>query len=429
MTISGYNSKTGAVSLSGKYVPYSKGFYTLYNDPNIVSSSNPYPEYAIEGNQIISSVAPGSHMVQVSTSTNAFVSNQSNVTFDGFNVSGYGAGDGRAFYLAGGQNVNVTNNTLSNIATHNGYGFGAINANGVSNLIVSGNTVGPNIANGAGIVDELGINDLVSNNTINGTGWTGIVENDDVNSSVVGNRITNEMGIHATGIIAFDCNGVAQQSQNVSITNNQIDGGSSGICIEGNVALASPAVNPDNYTIAYNVITNQTSVGVADWGKTNTASIYGNIVTTTPAAAGALILSPTSEGVSVYDNILQGFPAGIPGQTADTYSDNVSLTPSDANLPMSGGNTANAALCSILQQALASPGVLPASIGSILAPAGGPIGIDFSATMAGALAGAIGRAKSSSSSSVGFLSPAPLFSQSPTLVATSTTGHGGNGGE
>ena len=125
LTVTGYNPKTNALSLSGAFNPPSSNTsFTLYNDADLVGSSNPYPEYAIEGNQIIAAVTPGVHTVSVSTSPWAFRSaNQSNVTFNGFNISGYGAGDGRAVYLNGGQNIQITNNTISNIATHNSYGL------------------------------------------------------------------------------------------------------------------------------------------------------------------------------------------------------------------------------------------------------------------------------------------------------------------
>jgi hypothetical protein len=79
-----------------------------------VSSSNPYPEFAVEGNQIIAAVAPGSHAVSVSTSPFAFHgTNKSYVTFDGFNISGYGAGDGRGIEVFGSQNIQITNNTVT----------------------------------------------------------------------------------------------------------------------------------------------------------------------------------------------------------------------------------------------------------------------------------------------------------------------------
>ena len=71
-----------------------------------------------------------------------------------------------------------------------------------------------------------------------------------------------------------------------------------------------------------------------------------------------------------------------------TFSNNVALTSqylfSDVNNTASFGvnNTVDTALASILQQSLASPGVLPASISSILRPTGsGAIGIDYSTSL------------------------------------------------
>ena len=123
MTVTGFNG-TNSLTLSGSYVAPPTGFsYTLLNDPNVASASNPYPEYAIEGNQIIAAVTPGVHTVAISTSKLAFfTSGKSNVTFDGFNISGYGAGDGRGIDAQNVQNIQITNNTFSNLATRSGYG-------------------------------------------------------------------------------------------------------------------------------------------------------------------------------------------------------------------------------------------------------------------------------------------------------------------
>jgi hypothetical protein len=377
LTVTGYNPATNALSLSGAFSPPASGAsFSLYNDADLVSSSNPYPEYAIEGNQIIAAVTPGLHTVSVSTSPSAFRSSQSNVTVNGFNISGYGAGDGRAVYLSGGQNIQITNDTLSNIAAHDGYGFAAIDATAVNNLTVSGDSVGPNIAYGAAIYAANGTNDIITNNTINSPGWTGIIAFNEVNTSISSNRISNTNGVHANGIIAFDTANVPQQSQNVSITNNQIVGGDGGIAIEGDPALSGPSATPNNFTIAYNVVTNQTTYGVADWGKTNTANIYGNILLNIPSANdGSLVLNPTSNNISISNNILEDYeyinPKSPPA--ADIFSNNVALTTQFLqNTPIGGvvnfgtNNTVNAALASVLAQGLASAGGLPSSIGSIL---------------------------------------------------------------
>ena len=379
LTVTGYNAQTGALSLSGAFSPPSSGSsFTLYNDADLVNSST----YAIEGNQIIAAVQPGQATVSVSTSPWAFrATNQSNLTIQGFDVSGYGDGDGRAIYVYGGQNEQILNNTLSNIATHANYGFGAINVYGADNLTVSGNSVA-NITYGAGITDSAGTNTVVTNNTIDSPGWTGIVAFDDVNTSISGNRISNTYGVHANGIIAFSINTTStQQSQNVSITNNQIENGGGGIAIEGDPSLPGPSATPDNFTIAYNVVTGQ-PYGVADWGNTNTANIYGNILLTTGGSA-ALRLKNTSENVSIYDNILEAYPYIDPANppAADTLSNNVALTTNFLPGGVVGfgtNNTVDAALGSVLQQALGSPGVLPSSIGSILTPAQpGQIGLDW----------------------------------------------------
>jgi hypothetical protein len=88
-TVTGFNPATNAQSVSGGFVmPPTQPNYNIYNDPALVSASNPYPEYAVEGNQIIAAVAPGLHTVSVSTAQFGLrATNKSNVTFDGFNIS------------------------------------------------------------------------------------------------------------------------------------------------------------------------------------------------------------------------------------------------------------------------------------------------------------------------------------------------------
>ena len=391
MSVTGFNAKTDTLSLSGSYQAPSSGFsYTLLNDPNSVSASNPYSEYGIEGNQIIAAVTPGAHTVSVSTAGSGYgfqAGGKSNITIDGFDISGYGGSDGcgMGIHLVNGQNIQVTNNTLSNIYTHTGYGYSALEASGVSNVTISGNTVGPNI-HGAGIAANSSTNASVIGNTITSPGWTGIVAFDDVNTAISQNRISNTFGVHASGIIAFDTN-TTQQSQNVSITNNQIENGNGGIFIEGDPARSGPSATPNNFTIAYNVITNQAGDGIGDWGKTNTANIYGNILMNT----APVNVIGNSENISWYDNIFQAYPYINPTSppAGNTFSNNVALTAkylqTDVNntAPFGVNNTVNTALASILQQALGTPGVLPTSIGSILRPAGsGAIGIDYSTSLA-----------------------------------------------
>ena len=395
LTVTGYNSATNSLSLSGGFSPpASNSAFTLYNNSALVSSSNAYPEYAVEGNQIVAAVTPGAHTVSVSTAPYGLrETDQSNVTLTGFDLSGYGDGNGRAVWLSGGQNVDVTNNTLSNDAEHFGYGLSPIWANEVNDLTVSGNSVGPNIANGAGITVDNGTNDVVSSNTINSPGWSGIVAFDEVDTSIADNAISNAYGVHANGIIAFDNNTTkgSQQSQNVSITNNQIENGNGGIAFEGDPNISGPSTTPNNFTIAYNVITNQTTYDIADWGKTNTANIYGNILLNQSSKNYAsLDLFADSKNISVYDNIVEDYPYINPKSPPadDTYSDNVALTTAFLqNTPVNGevnfgtNNTVNSALGSVLLQGLASPGDLPSSVGSILRPSQpGAIGIEYMTT-------------------------------------------------
>jgi hypothetical protein len=104
-----------------------------------------------------------------------------------------------------------------------------------------------------------------------------------------------------------------------------------------------------------------------------------NIVLMSPGDYGALAVATTSKNVSYYDNILQDYtwlnPKNMPSAT---FSNNVALGGSKYNIFSGVNNTINASLASILQQALASPGVLPSSISSILTPTNpGAIGIDY----------------------------------------------------
>ena len=387
MSVTGFNSQTGALSLSGAFVaptglPAGPS-YTLYNDPNFVKTSDPYSEYAIEGNQLYAAVTPGTHTISVSTLPYAFETTKSNVTIDGFNISGYGAGDGRGVEVFNDQNIQITNNTFSNLATHVGYGYSAIYANAVTNLTVSGNTIGPNIANGAGIELLNDTNVVASRNTINGVGWTGIVAFGDSNTSISYNQISNLYYCHGAGIICYALSN-GPPSQNVSITNNQIANAGTGIDFEG-YNTSGPSAQPNNFTVADNVLTGITGWGIADYGDTNTANIYGNIVLTTPQAYGPFAVYPTSTNISYYDNIVSKYSYISPTLFTTTntkFWGNVALAPYAGGAPP-GTNTVNTALASVLTQALASPGSLPASIGSILSPGSStPIGIDWTTAQA-----------------------------------------------
>ena len=435
MTPTAYNASTNALSLSGNFAAPGGGTdaATIYNDPDFVSSSNPYSEYAVEGNQIYAAVTPGVHAVSVSTvNRGIWESGISNMTVDGFNLTGYGSGDGRAIAFSGpGQNITITNNTVSNDGSAVDYGLAAITACGITNLTISGNTIGPGIALGAGITVACGTNNLVTGNTINSVGWTGIVAFDEVNSTISLNRISNLQGVHATGIIAYDVHSTltatgGQESRNVDIINNQITNCGMGIGIEGDLITHMNAT-PNNFNIAYNVIDNATTWGISDWGYTNGATIHGNIVTTGPTAFGPLSLFTSSKNVLVYDNVLHGFPYISPTQTADTFTHNLSLWASDKNMPKTGGNLDNASLASVLQTALTSGGMLPWSLASILRPTGaGAIGIDYT-TVGSQLASVITPPSRSGTGSV-TLSPLPSTTGS-LLSASATVPHAaGSGG-
>ncbi len=304
LTITAFNPTTNAVSLSGSYSPATSASYVLFNDPAVVSASNPYSEFAVEGNQIIAAVSPGVHSVAVSTQTVGIVANnRSNVTIDGFNFTGYGGTLGMAVQAWTNpgtveSNVTITNNTISNTASHND--DPSISANGITNVTIAGNTIGPTSYQRAIGIDG-DTNAVVSHNTITSPGGSGIFVVDDNGATVSYNSITNAIGVHAAGIAIYDANGL--RDQNVTVSNNQINGAEFGITFGGQSISAS---QPNNLTIADNIVQNTTGWGIANWGYTNGANIYGNIVLPSPSSAyGPLALSSSSQNINWYDNILQ----------------------------------------------------------------------------------------------------------------------------
>ncbi len=388
----GFDASANALSLTGGYMAPqgSPPTYSVYNDPDFISSSNPYPEYAIEGNQFIAAVTPGVHTYELSTTKWAFNTHgHTDLFIDGFDISGYGAGDGHALYTDGATDLQFTNNTIHHLALHWGFGAQAVMADKTANLTLSGNTIGPDILYGAAIGANVETNATITNNLIDGAGWSGITTFNDVNTTVSGNRIQHLLGTHASGVIAFDPNTQkgAQQSQNLLITNNRFDGLQAGVCFEGNAYVPGPLPLPEDFTVTNNVFTNMTGPGVCNWGDTNTADVYGNIIMETPTASG-LAIGPRSKDISIHNNIMTSYPYIDPKKQdpAYTITDNVALdTQYVLGAPVNGivgfgtNNAVNTGLAPILTQALASPGVLPASICSIIMPGkSGPVGIDYS---------------------------------------------------
>ena len=217
---------------------------------------------------------------------------------------------------------------------------------------------------------------MIANNTINQPGRTGINVYGNNNSKISGNRISNVLGVHTDGIAVYDVNG--HRNQNVAITNNRIDNAFAGITFKGETISGT---QPNNLTIAYNLITNigTHGFGVADWGYTNGANIFGNILLNSPGAYAPLCVAASSQNISYYNNILQsyGWLSSTASLASHTFSNNVALKA--GYVPAGVNNTVHTELASILDRALAlGGGVLPASIGSILSPMGPKaIGIDY----------------------------------------------------
>ena len=271
LAITGFDPTTGAVSLSGAFSPAATGSYTLLNNPGFVNATNPYSEYAVEGNQIIAAVAPGIHSLSLSTySAGIVTNNQSNIKIDGFNITGYAGDSGQAIcaYSSAAHNVTISNNTISNLGSK--IGQPAIQTSNITNLVVSGNTIA-NLLHNEGIGLDADTNAKVTNNTIDQPGWTAIAGADSKNTYIIFNQISNVLGLHANGIGMYDIHGV---SQNVYISNNEIDNVGVGITFMGkNINDATP----NNLTVANNIITRANVFGIADWGNSNGANIYGNI--------------------------------------------------------------------------------------------------------------------------------------------------------
>ena len=379
MAVTGFNPGTGALSLSGPYVAPGTPFYTLYNNPNFIGSSNHYPEYAVQNGQIIAAVAPGAHTVAVSSLPYAIqIDYKSYVTVDGFTVQGYGANDGRAIQAFNGTGITITNNTLSQLAAPNLYSYSAIYARNIASLMIAANDVG-SITYGAGIAASQSVNVAVSNNIIDATGWTGVVIYDDQDAAITNNRIMNLMGTHADGIIAYDVNTANwPQCQNVTIANNQITNGSIGIAVEGDLAKQAPSTTPDDFTIEYNVVTGEDQWAFGDWGMLNTALVTGNIFLVNAGAYGAWDISLSSINMSYVANIVSNFGT-ISSKSSALFT---SITSLSAGTPPAGANNiVNTALSDELTNELVSPGSLTPDIGALLRPLPPPlqIGVDWTA--------------------------------------------------
>jgi hypothetical protein len=276
------------------------------------------------------------------------------------------------------------------MGTYGAYGYSAIEVSFSTNVTISGNTIGPNIP-GAGIGVLTGTNNVVSDNTIN-SGWTGVTAFNDIDTTITRNRILNVDGTHACGIIAFDANTKTgqHQTQNVSITNNLFKNdvtsdaglnGDCGVAFEGDPQVSLPMPIPQNFTIAYNVFFNSTP-DIADWGKSNTANVYGNILLTIEPASDPSIhpAGTLSLHANYFNNIVSQFSYLAPGVPSndETFSNNVAIS-SNKNIPPAGNNSYNPALGPVVTQALSTPGQLPSSICNIINKTGSTvrIGLDY----------------------------------------------------
>ena len=380
MAIAGFSTTTNAVRLTGSFSPATVGSYTLINNPAFISASNPYSEFAIEGDQFISAVTPGTHTVAVSTLTDAInVTGRSNITIDGFTITGYGGNPGVSIRADGvAQNLTITNNTIID-STSAGASTGAqatIGVADVTNLVITGNHIGP-LTNSRGIYAASDVNVDISHNTITQPGFSAIDSYANQNVSIRFNSISDMGAVHAEPIAIYDT--AAGRNQHVTVMNNEINNVvNCGLTYEG--LTVDPSISND-LTIADNVITNATACGIADWGNENGVKISGNIVLSLPGAMWAVSPGPNSRNTSYVDNIWKTYSYVSPTISPSiTYTDNVAFTtPSPANVPKTGNNIVNAALAPIVTQALsAGSGTLPASICSILMPGtSGTIGINY----------------------------------------------------
>ena len=151
LTVTGYNPTTNTLSLSGSFSPPSSGSaLTLYNDAALVGSSNPDSEYALEGNQIIAAVTPGVHTVAVSTAR-CTPSNQgtSQLEHHGQRLQYFriwGRERTRALSQRRPEYPNAPTTRFPTLPRTTVTGSAQSRPTGVTNLTISGNSVGPNIS-------------------------------------------------------------------------------------------------------------------------------------------------------------------------------------------------------------------------------------------------------------------------------------------
>jgi len=144
---------------------------------------------------------------------------------------------------------------------------------------------------GLGILLTTSSNSSVRDNYCENNKRTGVCFYGMTNSKIIGNTITDNLGLHANGIAVY------LDSDGVDVIGNFVT--------EGRIALTLQRA--DNVLIAYNVL--HTDIGLyafAAWNDCDTVGMYNNVIQNTYRPASALELSSTANTNFVAKNNISG---------------------------------------------------------------------------------------------------------------------------
>ena len=136
---------------------------------------------------------------------------------------------------------------------------------------------------------------LVRNNTIRKCGYQGIWCIGAPNSQIIGNTVTDNLGVHSNGITIY------HGSNNTLVFGNTVT--------NSNVAFASEVVS--DVTIAYNIFLSDSIYVVCNWYDSTNLRFYNNVILGPQAKALMLSRSGTTN-CTVKNNILAGLLINAP---------------------------------------------------------------------------------------------------------------------